>query len=135
MKMHRTKLVTSPADVPDGFVQIARVATNQREAVWLSRAHTNGEIAAVKLARWASDRTGRVFIDPEQGRKLLDARRQAFALRHGLTEAEPLAQQVQSVSTDAVVSTLRDLALAVRDLQAAVELLNERLSLNDAPTY
>lgn len=134
MAGYRTRLIVDPADVPKGFVQIARVANNRTEAVWLSRAHSTGTIAAVKLARYASDRTGKVYVDPQQARALLEARRHrssmtvvrgekswAVARDEGLREMIRQEQQPDGLSVS-------ELTLAVRDLQAAIELLSERLS-------
>ena len=129
MAGYRTRLIVDPADVPKGFVQIARVANNRTEAVWLSRAHSTGTIAAVKLARYASDRTGKVYVDPQQARALLEARRHKSRMEviRGekswsiySTDSERPSQQSDL--------PIQDLTLAVRDLQAAVELLSERLS-------
>jgi hypothetical protein len=135
MAGYRTRLIIDPADVPKGFVQIARVANNRTEAVWLSRAHSTGVIAAVKLARYASDRTGKVYVDPHQARELLEARRMK-PRRNDFTQYEPpwavardegLREQIgQERQPDEM--SLMLLTSAVRDLQAAVELLTERLS-------
>lgn len=130
MAGYRTRLIVDPADVPKGFVQIARVAKNRTEAVWLSRAHSTGTIAAVKLARYASDRTGKVYVDPQQARELLEARRHRSSMKvfswadardEGLREMIKQEQQPDGLSVS-------ELTVAVRDLQAAVELLSERLS-------
>lgn len=130
MAGYRTRLIVDPADVPKGFVQIARVANNRTEAVWLSRAHSTGTIAAVKLARYASDRTGKVYVDPQQARELLESRRQ----RPGPCEVvrEEKSWTISSAdlerSNQQSAMLIQDLTVAVRDLQAAVELLSERLS-------
>lgn len=130
MAGYRTRLIVDPADVPKGFVQIARVASNRTEAVWLSRAHSTGAIAAVKLARYASDRTGKVYVDPQQARELLESRRQRPS--HNEVVREEKSWTISSAdlerSNQQSAMLIQDLTLAVRDLQAAIELLSERLS-------
>ena len=142
MAVYRTRLIVDPADVPKGFVQIARVANNRTEAVWLSRAHSTGTIAAVKLARYASDRTGKVYVDPQQARELLESRRNKPRRMDATQEERPWADvnfhvhnaglgdqmSQENQPQGQTMSDVRRLTLAVQDLQAAVELLSERLS-------
>ena len=135
MAGHRTRLIIDPTDIPDGFVQIARLAHSRTEAVWLSRAHSTGVISAVKLARYASDRTGKVYVDSEQALSLLEERRRKprgpgrLANEPSCSEErdDGLRVQIEQTTLPDVLS-VSDLTIAVRDLQAAVELLTERLS-------
>ena len=138
MEGYRTRLIVDPADVPHGFVQIARMASNRTEAVWLSRAHSTGMIAAVKLATYASDRSGKVYVNQQQARELLEARRNKPRRMDATQEERPWADardeglrdmmSQESQPQDQTVSEVCRLTLAVQDLQAAVELLTERLS-------
>jgi len=128
MAGYRTRLIVDPSDVLSGFVQIARVANNRTEAVWLSRAHSTGLISAVKLARYASDRTGKVYVDPNQARELLEARRNRSNMEVVRGEKSWAVARDKGLRGQQDEMSLLLLTSAVRDLQAAVELLTERLS-------
>jgi len=138
MAGYRTRLIIDPSDIPDGFVQIARMASNRTEAVWLSRAHSTGVIDAVKLARFASDKTGKVYVDQQQAWELIEARRNKPRRMNATPEERPWADvrdeglrdmmSQERQPQDPTMSEVCRLTLAVQDLQAAVELLTERLS-------
>ena len=76
----QTPLITNQADVPVGYVQIARMVndTMPKPATLLkalSDAHRQGKLEAVKLVRRVSEvRTAPVYVDRKQAEAIIKAR-------------------------------------------------------------
>ena len=76
----QTPLITNQADVPAGYVQIARMVddTMPKPATLLkalSDAHRQGKLEAVKLVRRVSEvRTAPVYVDRKQAEAIIKAR-------------------------------------------------------------
>jgi hypothetical protein len=137
---HRTKPIVSQDDVPEGYVQLARVvadfAPNRGEVPvktlhkLLSDGHRDGLLPAVKLFRTAEDgRTGPVFVERAAATKLLHqyvtSRGEAEEPVKAEEQPVAVAEPVPCESLDLLRVALEQLTAEVRNLKAAIELRSE----------
>lgn len=121
MTKDRTRWINSESQVPEGWIPMATVASDDKTLKRaLTDAHKDGTIDAVKLVRHQGDlKTGRVWMNPEH----LDAFLASYRpLRRPASEqAAPAKRQgeelVLSLSRD-----IQELRTAMQNLQAAFEL-------------
>lgn len=138
---YRTGVITSLDQVPEGFVQITTLvsenyppAQKSRRKRILSDAHQLGYVRAVKLFRSASDhKTGPVFIDPVGAEEYIRWHEHRVEMARRQTEAvaapevdKPVGQPVHAAQElRELIDVTTRLISSIRDLQAAIELRSE----------
>lgn len=132
MATHKTRPIVSIDDVPAGYEQISKIATDHGDVTRtlhkvLSDAHRAGLLPAVKLFRTAEDaRTGPVFVDRSAADKLLLERTLARkAEETPERESEPVAAPTMADAMESLQRAIAALSVDVRNLQAAMELRAE----------
>lgn len=65
-------LIASYAEVPEGYMQICKVAANKKERASLSHAVTDGSLEGYKLAADNLAQFGPVFVDPIAAKAFLE---------------------------------------------------------------
>lgn len=68
---YKPTLITSEAQVPDGYKRLALLTPNNHQRTLLSSAHRDGAIPSVKLMRSISDHTGPVYLEEAASRIFL----------------------------------------------------------------
>jgi hypothetical protein len=72
MAKYREFVITDIAQVPAGFVPLANWAAHKRHHNNLCAAKSSGKIRSCKLMRHSSDRTGPVWVHPDDAKAALE---------------------------------------------------------------
>lgn len=112
----RTKVITDESQVPAGWKRISALADSITEQKKLSDAHTEGVIEAVKLMRSIEDKTGPVWVDPNDARKVLAADKPA--VRHGVADSHAADRRLEGA-----VIALCEINNGITMMQATLERL------------
>jgi hypothetical protein len=73
MGKFQTKVITDESQVPPGWMRVAQLCESLADQKKLSDAHTDGFIPAVKLMRSVNDKSGPVWVSPDDARLILQS--------------------------------------------------------------
>lgn len=71
MSKYKTRVITDESQVPEGWKRYHEITESPTQQKRLSDAQTEGLIEAVKLMRSPDDRTGPVWVRPDQAASIL----------------------------------------------------------------
>lgn len=142
---YATKIINDVSQVPEGYKRLAEVAprdTREGKIIhkFLSDAHTDGQVRAVKLVRTTAEfRLGCVFIHVADAEEFIRYRQAKAAAPKAVKQEVPVVQEVAAspsvVDCEGLIAAMESLRHAVaalssnvRDLQAATELRIEKES-------